>query len=191
MDKIKNDKMRKVSAILLLSANYGTSMEDNLLDMWVKLLAEYSPDEVERGVQKVICEYEYKTRPPFAVLKKAIDNIIGRKKIDTDRLRKMEAEDEWDFLLEDISKYGRYNKPELNPMTEHVLRGMGGWDAACDWETSKLEWKRKEFIERFELINEQDEYLGLDNFRMPGISNGPQSAASILGMTKKLEAKNG
>lgn len=190
MDKIKNDKMRKVSAILLLSANYGASMEDNLLDMWVKLLAEYTPDEVERGVQKVICEYEYKTRPPFAVLKKAIDNIIGRKKIDTDKLLKMEAEDAWDCLLEDISRYGFYKKPELEPIVERVLRGMGGWYVACNWETSKLEWKRKEFIERFELISEQEEYMGLDDFWMPEIASGSQSVASIMGITKRLEVNN-
>lgn len=181
-----NEKARKVAAIMALSNNYGKVMEDNLLDIWVDLLSGYSVQEVENGIRKVIEEYEYKTRPPFAVLKKAIDSVRGIKKIEPEKLRKKEAEDEWDYLLESISRYGRYNKPEFYEITEKVLRGMGGWDAACNWETAKLEWKHKEFIEKFELASEYEDYRETQPRALPNIKSCPQLISEILSINNRV-----
>lgn len=181
MKQEMNEDMRKVTALTALSANYDQTMPKELTKFWLNLLANYSAKQVEQGVNKIISEYEYKTRPPFAVLKKAIDGNTAKKRIDPERLRKMEAEDEWNNLLENISSYGRYNKPNLLPVTEHILRSMGGWDAACNWETAKLEWRHKEFIERYELTSEHKEYLELETVSQMKITEGPQSLASLLG----------
>lgn len=185
MDNSINETKLKMAAITALSANFESIMPKELVKMWLDLLAEYTAKEVELGVNKILRENEYKTRPPFAVLKKAIDNSIGRKKIEPEKLRKLEAEDEWDYLIESISRYGRYNKPEFYEITEKVLRGMGGWDAACNWETDKLEWKHKEFIEKFELASEYEDYLEIQTKSLPGVKSGPQLTSEILGIDNR------
>lgn len=182
MDPEMNENMRKVSAIMLLSANYDSIMPDDLLKTWLDLLAEYSAYAVEVGVKDVIQTYEYKTRPPFAVLRKAIDKTSGIRRIDPEEAIKIEAEAEWDGLLDDIADYGRYNKPELHPTTAYVLRGMGGWEAACDWETSRLEWRHKEFVEKWTMAYGREDAMALGAYGVQELAQGPKSAADILGM---------
>lgn len=182
MDPEMNENMRKVSAIMLLSANYDSIMPDDLLKTWIDLLAEYSAYAVEVGVKDVIQTYEYKTRPPFAVLRKSIDKTSGIRRIDPEEAIKIEAEAEWDGLLDDIADYGRYNKPELHPTTTYVLRGMGGWEAACDWETSRLEWRHKEFVEKWMMAYGREDAMALGAYGVQELAQGPKSAADILGL---------
>lgn len=55
---------------------------------------------------------------------------------------------EWAKLLSDIEEYGSYRYPSyMDPTTAHVLRLMGGWEAAYRWKIKNLEERRKEFIE--------------------------------------------
>ena len=183
MDNAMNEKMRKVSAIMLLSQNYGTAMPDGLLDTWIGLLEEYSATEVEKGVRKVIQSYEYKTRPPFAVLRKAIDKASNKMRIEPEESLDMQAEAEWDKLINAVARCGRYKKPRLHPTTEHVLRGMGGWDAACDWETSRLDFKRRTFIEKWKMTHDNEEFMELGADGVREMVEGPQSAREILGAT--------
>lgn len=182
MDQAMNEKMRKVSAIMLLSTNYDSAMPDGLLDIWVNLLEEYSAHEVENGVAEVIKTYQYKTRPPYAILRKAIDKVTGKKQIEPEVSLDMQAEAEWDKLLDAIFQYGRYRKPQLHPTTEFVLRGMGGWDAACDWETDRLDFKRRTFIEKWKMSHGNEEYMELGAGGVRQLCEGPQSAREILGI---------
>lgn len=182
MDQALNEKMRKVSAIMLLSTNYDSVMPDGLLDVWLNLLEEYAAQEVEKGVAETIKTYPYKTRPPYAVLRKAIDKIAGKKRIEPEISLDMQAAAEWDRLLDALFEHGRYHKPKVHPTTEYVLRGMGGWDAACDWETDRLQWYRKDFIERWKMSDGNIEYMesGADGIR--ALREGPQSSREILGI---------
>lgn len=181
----QTEKMRKMAAIVALSANYDQAIQKDLMKIWLGLLEEYSASEVELGVKAVIREYEFKTRPPFAVLRKAIDRICGIRRIDPDEAIQIEAEAEWDRLLDDIADYGRYNKPELHPTTEYALRGMGGWDAACAWETSRLEWRRKEFIEKWIVAHGREEIMELGAYGVEMLAEGRQSVVDILGIDTK------
>lgn len=160
MDQAINEKMRKMAAITALAANYDSVMPKELTKMWLNLLAEYSAEEVELGVNKVASEYEYKTRPPFAVLRKAIDEITGKQKIDPEEQLELEAESEWDLLIDAIRIRGRYKPPvDLDPTTEYVLRSFGGWLSACNWESATIDWKRKEFIDRWKLAHGKESYM--------------------------------
>lgn len=183
MNNAMNEKMRKAAAIAFLSANYDSTMPDGLLDIWLELLAEYSADAVEAGIKNVIQTYEYKTRPPFAVLRKSIDKTCGIRRIDPDEAIKIEAEAEWDGLLDGIADYGRYNQPELHPTTAYILRGMGGWEAACSWETNRLEWRHKEFVEKWIMAYGREEAMALGAYGVQELAQGPQSSADILGLS--------
>ena len=81
----------------------------------------------------------------FAVLKKHLDGGRTQEQVLT-----LKAEAEWDLLQENISRFGWTQEPDMHPTTAHVLRAMGGWQAACSWETSKLEWRHKDFVERWQ-----------------------------------------
>lgn len=182
MEKEMNEKAHKVAAIAFLTQNYGETMSDGLLDIWLDLLSEYSAVDVEKGVAEVIKTYQYKTRPPYAVLRKAIDRVAGKKRIEPEVSLDMQAEAEWDKLLDAIFQYGRYRKPSLHPTTEFVLRGMGGWDAACDWETDRLDFKRRIFLEKWKMSHDNEEYMELGATGVRELCEGPQSAREILGI---------
>ncbi len=142
---INQERQEKAAALQGLAANFGKNLDTNLLKLWLRLLEPYTVEAVNEAVQRVIENYDYKTLPPFAVLKKLLDG--GRTQEQT---LAMKAEAEWDLLLDNVRRFGWTREPDMHPTTAHVLRAMGGWKSACSWETSKLEWKHKDFVERWQ-----------------------------------------
>ena len=64
---------------------------------------------------------------------------------------------------------------------------MGGWDAACSWETDKLEWRRREFIEAWKQAHGREEAMALGEGGVMSLaSGGPESARSILGRVLEI-----
>ena len=71
------EEAKKITAIRGLVENFGKEMSDDLQNLWLDLLAPYSAALVGKAVMRVISSYEYKTLPPFAVLKAALDELAG------------------------------------------------------------------------------------------------------------------
>ena len=136
------EKAAKLAAIDALAANFGAEIPAALKIAWLDLLRGYSVQQVENGVKAVILDYEYKTMPPFAVLQAALDDLRGL----GGKALKLQAIAEWAQLYEAISYFGYYSKPKLHPTTEYVLRLLGGWQTACMWKSSELEFRRKDFV---------------------------------------------
>ncbi len=136
------EEAQKTIAINALAENYGKKFSADLLNLWLDLLMPYPVGLVEAAVKVVLERYEYKTLPPFAVLKSALDDIsgVGEKALE------LQALAEWGVLGEAIAKNGYYNKPGLHPTTEHALRLLGGWADACQWNMKELDFKRRDFI---------------------------------------------
>ena len=147
----EQDKKRKLAALYALALNYGKEFPRPLAQLWMRLLEPYSAEQVEEGVSLVVSEYEFKTLPPFAVLRKAMDRASGI--MPEEQLLNMQAEAEWNALLDALTSCSRYHPPALHATTAYVLRSMGGWYAACDWQTDKLEWRHKDFIEAWKLAH--------------------------------------
>lgn len=134
----------KAIAINALAENFGKEFSPTLLGLWLDLLASYPVAMVWAAVKTVIEQYEFKTLPPFAVLKKSLDDLAGT----SERAVALRAEAEWALLQENISRLGVYGQPvDMYPTTAHVLHVMGGWRAVCAWETRYLDLKRREFVE--------------------------------------------
>ena len=133
---------QKALAINAMAENFGKEFSPELLNMWLDLLAPYPVGQVQAAVKAVIERYEFKTLPPFAVLKSALDDFSGT----SEKALELQAIAEWGVLNEAIGKYGYYNKPELHPTTEHALRLLGGWEDACQWNMKELDFKRRDFI---------------------------------------------
>lgn len=168
----------KIGSITALAANFGREFPKPLLKIWLELLAPYPASEVEKGVIELISSYEYKTIPPFAVLKHILDKSTCG--ISDEARLEMAAEAEWHKLLADIDSRGYYDPPGFGPTTAFVLQSMGGWQAACAWPVDKLEWRRKEFLEAWKLADGKVEAMSLGANAVAAISRGPQSAMQIL-----------
>lgn len=138
------DMEHKIFAINGIAENFGKELSAELLELWLRLLECYTPEQVEAGAVHVISTYDFKTLPPFAVLRKSIEEAAGA----GSHAIELQAAAEWAKLQNDIPRYGVYGQPEdMHPTTAHVLHVMGGWQAACCWETRHLDFKRKEFVE--------------------------------------------
>ncbi len=158
---------RKSLAITALAENFGKEFSDTLLELWLKSLEKYTAQEVEIAVAKVIDSYEYKTLPPLAVIKKFLTP-------DKEKPEALEAQAlaEWTALLHALETNGHYSPPKLHPTTEIVLRQMGGWQAACQWERKHCDFKRRDFIELWQGVN----------------GNEPQMIEGADAMLAKIEA---
>ncbi len=185
MKQQHNEEEAKLTALMVLAANFGKEFSESLLGVWLDLLDPYSAGAVNAGVRNVIAKYKYKTLPPFAVLSESIDEATGA--MPPEQALDMAASSEWNKLVADINRCGRYRCPSFCPTTAYVLRGMGGWDAACSWETYKLEWRRKEFIESWKMAygNEEAMMLGAEGVRAIA-AGGPESSRAILGRTLEI-----
>lgn len=133
-------------AILQMVANFNSEMPDYLLEKWLQLLAPYPVQAVLAAIDNILLTYKFKTMPPLAEIVERIDG--GQK--GREQTLAMKAEAEWDLLLENIGRFGWMREPDMHPTTAHVLRAMGGWQTACSWENSSLEWKHKDFVQRWQ-----------------------------------------
>lgn len=150
MKQSVNAERRKTVVLMALAENFGKELSPVLLNLWLDLLSPYPAEQVEEATRKVIEEYAYKTLPPFAILKKALDSVYGESDADIE----IQANAEWGILIESIRSVGFYGKKELHPTTSYVLRLLGGWSVACQWNLREIDFRRKEFIRMW--INSHD-----------------------------------
>ncbi len=139
-------KERIIAALQAMAQNFNSKVPDTLLQMWLSLLKPYRVEEIETGVKRVILEYEYKTLPPFAVLRQAIEKSLSTY-VDDSTLQAM-AEAEWAALREQVRRIGVYRTPRLdNVTTACVVDLMGGWETMCNMTVGELPYRRRDFIE--------------------------------------------
>ncbi|MDE7064196.1 MAG: hypothetical protein K2O70_01840 [Desulfovibrionaceae bacterium] len=148
---------QKALAITILAENFGKELPPALANIWLDLLAPYPANQVKAAVRAVIERYEYKTLPPFAVLKHELDNLAGT----SEQAVALQAEAEWVLLRENIARLGIYRQPDMHPTTAHVVRVMGGWEAVCHWETRSLDFKHKDFCELWTQAHGKADVLAL------------------------------
>lgn len=138
------DLERKTKAIGGIAENFSAAFTPDMLKIWLRMLRQYPPELVEAGAVRVIETYAYKTMPPYAVLREAIEEVSGHGPKSTE----LKAAAEWTRLQEEVSHCGSYAPPEdMHPTTAHVVGVMGGWKAVCAWETRYLDLKRREFVD--------------------------------------------
>lgn len=169
------DRQRKLAALTGMALNYGKELPAELGKMWLRLLERHPADVVEAAILKVVTEYEYKTLPPFAVLNKALRQVTGE--LEPEQAREVAAAAEWERVVDAARKCGRYNKPRFSETTERAIRLMGGWDAICNMETSKLEWKQKEFVEHWERFAEHADTMSLPASDILALAQGEANIA--------------
>lgn len=154
-----NDVTQKAAVIQALAENFSTrTLSADLVSMWIKLLTPYTVEQVQAGALYLLGNYTFKTLPPFAEFKSAIERVSGKRTLtDIQADRKMQAEDAWQGVLEQISVVGSYGAPHFDPVTSSVVRGFGGWKVMCAWLEEDFHWRHKEFLERWIAADERNE----------------------------------
>ena len=130
-------------ALTIMAMNFNAEMPQPLMNYWLKKLSVYPAQTVLQAIDRLIDNYQFKTLPPYALLKEQIE---GSDKSKQDMLKTM-AEAEWGNLLEAIRSNGVRNEPLLSETTDYVLHTMGGWRTACGWTEQDLTWRHKEFLD--------------------------------------------
>lgn len=149
---------RKTTAVGAIAENFGKEVSPALLKIWLRLLACYTPEQVEAGAARVIETYAFKTMPPYAILREAIEEAAGA----SPQATELKAAAEWTWLQEAVSRCGRYAPPEhMHPTTAHVVSVMGGWQTVCAWETRYLDLKRREFVDLWTQADGKADVLAL------------------------------
>lgn len=188
MGSFEESESKKAIAIAVMAENFGKELSPALASLWLDLLAPYDAVHVQAAVRAVIEGYEYKSLPPFAVLKRELDNLAGT----SEQAVALQAEAEWALLQNAISRNGAYSPPDnLHPTTAHVLRVMGGWAAACQWETRYLDFKRRDFCELWAQVDGKTDVLdmGAEATRAAITQGtGPVRVAAALEGMKALNA---
>lgn len=135
-----------VSYILALAENFQHSLSSELIEMWLKLLSIYTPEQVHGGVLRLICDSTSKRFPPFGELKQAIENASGI--LSGEKMLRLAAESEWNKLMEAVRTKGSYadQTAALYSTTQYALRVCGGWRAACLWSDEDLQWRKRDFV---------------------------------------------
>ena len=157
MGNFEEAESKKAIAITVMAENFGKELSPALASLWLDLLAPYDAAHVQAAVRAVIEGYEYKTLPPFAVLKRELDNLAGA----SEQAVALQAEAEWVLLQENVSRLGIYKQPDMHPTTAHVVRVMGGWEAVCHWETRSLDFKHKDFCEFWKQAHGKTKFLAM------------------------------
>ncbi|MDY0274777.1 MAG: hypothetical protein RBR42_04965 [Desulfomicrobium sp.] len=176
---------RKAAILTALAGNFDRKLSAELLSMWLDLLEPYTHQEVALAVRMVINEYEYKTLPPFAVLKKALNRITGQ----GEQSKKEQAMEDWEHLLSEIQSVGSYGQPNLSPEAARAVRMMGGWSTVCSWPRGVIDFKRADFLGLWEHCSSLD-YLPEAPREALEIHDGPKSVGdSMRNFLDSIEVK--
>lgn len=164
-DKERNaDKEREAKLAILngLAGNYSATLAPETSKMWLFLLKDYSVAQVQEAALNVIrkhADVPYRAMPPFAMMQTELDALDGT--LRGEENVELQAEAEWNALLDCIDEVGSWRKPSLHPVTAQVVRMMGGWQCACGWSESELHFRHKDFVELWQQVQGKEEYLAL------------------------------
>ncbi len=145
----REDARKVGEALKALAMNFNSDIKPELFSVWLAKLSEFPANVVLMAVNNVMDTYEFKTLPPYAILRKEILRLMGRDERPEDKTAKAQAE--WDTLVRKIERIGSYGEPgELHETTAYVLRAMGGWSALCSSLTeANMPFMAKDFVARW------------------------------------------
>lgn len=145
----REDARKVGEALKALAMNFNSDIKPELFSVWLAKLSEFPANVVLMAVSNVMDTYEFKTLPPYAILRNEILKLLGRNETPEDKTAKAQAE--WDTLVRKIERIGSYGEPgELHETTDYVLRAMGGWSALCSSLTqANMPFMAKDFVTRW------------------------------------------
>lgn len=172
-----DDTQQRVQLLNLMATNYSAPLSKEASALWLMLLADYPLPVVRRAMTSMMRKYgpddvPFKTLPPFALMQEELNSVIGamapKENLD------LQAQAEWGVLLDKIRAVGGWRTPTLHPTTAFVVRQMGGWQAVCRWKEDELQWRNRDFLDRWKQCHGREEVmeLGAEEVKKLATSSG-------------------
>lgn len=127
---------------------YGREITKPLLQMYFAALSQFGMDRVQGAMMA-----HMQNPDSGQFFPKPADFI--RQMSGTSKQQEAAIEDKasmaWACIERDIRRIGSYGTLKMDDKQAlAAVKAIGGWQSLCQTETSKMEWKRKEFIRMYE-----------------------------------------
>lgn len=143
-----------VKAMTYLAIAYNKEYTEEQLNVWYDFFKNENYEEFKQAIKRIIPKKTY--IPSIAELKNELTHIKSP-------ILQLKADEEWEKVRSAIRKYGFYRSDEaiesLNPLTARVVNAIGGFQNLC--QSTNTDWSRKNFIEMFEIKQNNVEELEL------------------------------
>lgn len=127
---------------------YGREITKPLLQMHFAALAHASIEQVQSAMMAHMQNPDSGQffPKPADLIKQMTGTTKQKEEVIEDR-----ASIAWACIERDIRRIGSYGTLKIeDKQAMAAVKAMGGWQSICQTETSKMEWKRKEFIRMYE-----------------------------------------
>lgn len=127
---------------------YGREITKPLLQMYFAALYQYGIEQVQ------VAMMAHMQNPDSGQFFPKPADLI-RQMSGTSKQQEAAIEDKasmaWACIERDIRRIGSYGTLKMDDKQAlAAVKAIGGWQSLCQTETSKMEWKRKEFIRMYE-----------------------------------------
>ena len=139
-----------IKPMKMLGVAYNKEISKDQVELWYGFFKEVPLGEFKKAVARVISTEEF--MPSIARMRKEVA-VVHTPQLQGD------ANGAWETVLKAIKDYGYYNAADgmnsLDPVTQRVVRLMGGFQRVCTSEDG--DWLRKNFIQLYGEIGQNTE----------------------------------
>ena len=149
-----------VKAMSFLGIAYNKEFEQKQVEVWFTFFHDARYEDFVQAVKRIVVRSRF--LPSIADIKHEITLI-------SNPVLQLNANDEWEKVLRSVRLYGSYRVKEgmnsLEPLTQKVVRMLGGFNAIC--QSTDGDWLRKNFVSLFnEALETNLETLSLSEPQM-------------------------
>lgn len=142
------DKRAFFDLIMAAGEVYGKEVTQPMAAIYFSALANVSIDQVQDAMMAHMQNPD--SGQFFPKPADLIKQMTGTTK-QRDAAIEDKASIAWACIERDIRRIGSYGTLKMeDKQALATVKAMGGWQSICQTETSKMEWKRKEFIRMYE-----------------------------------------
>lgn len=153
------NKQEFTKCMKFLGLAYNKEFDKEQCEVWYEFFKNDNYETFKTAIKRIALKKPF--MPSISEIKQEIALI-------SNPVLQLNAESEWDKVINAVRKYGSYKQEEamnsLNPYTRNIVRQVG-YMRICVSES--VQWERKEFIELFNANQDRDEEcLMLDEPKM-------------------------
>lgn len=148
----------KTEIILMIAENFGVQATERIIYLWLSLLEDYPEAVCQKAALSLIRnagnnQVAFNSMPPFALMQKELDALTGQFS-DPKEQCLANASNAWNKLMKAVEVFGSYRVPKgFDRTLLYCIRSLGGWSVICNWKESDLNWRKKEFLELYQLAD--------------------------------------
>jgi hypothetical protein len=154
------------AALAVLEAGIGKSLIGEQVKVWFDCLSDLPIEALQTGIKLYLCQGD--DWPSIAKIRKLASSAMHG-----ECLSFGEA---FDLMISAVRKHGFYDEPaareKLDDLTWQAVRGLGGWEAACDSPVDQRATMRAQFRMIYEGLRSREEsHRALPEGLRPSIEN--------------------